>query len=269
MKKIFIIIVSYNGGNKLVKTLNFVKKIIEKDKNVSLIVVDNASRDGSIKEIKKIIRSFKLIRNRKNLGFARANNQGMKQAIKDGADKILLLNQDAYLRNKDFLSLIKNQNDISSPIIKFKRNSEFIYDLGGKLNRVIMRPYHIEKFKRQNKNYEVDYVSGCCMLIDVSVLKKIGYLEEDFFLYFEDVDFCLRASKAGFKIGVELNAEVLHDFDEKEQKSIKSIYYLIKSNLLFINKWAKFPNKTMAYFYWFFISSKMLFRKLVYNIVKL
>src|SRR4030042_3467787 len=148
MKKIFIIIVSYNGGDKLIKTLNLIKKITDKNKNVNLIVVDNASKDGSIKEIKKITQLFKLIRNRKNLGFARANSQGIKQAIKNGADKILLLNQDAYLKSKDFLFLIKNKNDILSPLIKFKRDSRFIYDLGGKLNKLIMRSYHVEKFKK-------------------------------------------------------------------------------------------------------------------------
>lgn len=268
MRKISIIIVSYNGGQKLLKTVEYVKKILKKNKNTNLIVVDNASKDNSIEEIKKIIQPVILFRNKKNIGFAKAINQGARKAIKNGAERILLLNQDVYIkRSKNFSFLVKDQSNIVSPVIKFKRKAKFIYDIGGRLNRFIMRPYHLERQTKPKRTHKIDYVSGCCMLVDSSVLKEIGYFDERFFLYFEDVDFCLRASKAGFNIGVELNAEVFHDLLEREQKTMMSTYNLIKSHLIFINRWTRFPKRLVAYFYWFFISLKILFSKIIYSLI--
>lgn len=267
MKKVFIVIVSHNGGQKLVKAVNLVKTILKKNKNVNLIIVDNASKDDSIKKIRKIIHSLRLFQNKTNLGFAKAANQGVRFAIKHEAERILLINQDAFIKNKDFWVLVENQNNIVSPIIKFKRNSRFVYDLGGKLDWRIVRPYHLEKLIKPNEISDIDYVSGCCMLIDTLVFKKIGYFDENFFLYFEDVDFCLRASKAGLYVGVEQNAIVLHDFVEKDQKSIRAVYHLIKSHLIFINKWAQFSNRAIAYFYWFLISLKIVLNKLIHVII--
>ncbi len=268
MKKVFIIILNFNGGNDILSCLNslrLVKKPINWKKEI--IVIDNASTDGSVRKIESKYKEVEVFKNKKNLGFARAVNQGVKFAIKRGAKRILLINQDAFIKNKDFGILIKNQNNIVSPIIKFKRNSKFVYDLGGKLNWHIMRPYHLEKLIKPNETGNIDYVSGCCMLIDAFVFKKIGYFDENFFLYFEDVDFCLRASKAGLSVGVEQNAVVLHDFVEKNQKSMKAICYLIKSHLIFINKWTQFPKRIIAYFYWFLVSSKMVLDRLIHVII--
>lgn len=269
MKKIFIIIVSYNGGQKIIKTVRSIAVILERNENSNLVIIDNASTDKSVEKIKKILCPFKLIQNKKNLGFAKGANQGIRHAIRHGANRILLVNQDLFIKDKDFKILIKNQSKIVGPIVKFKRNNKLVYDIGGKLNWRIMRPYHLEKLVKPGKSCDIDYISGCCMLIDSSVFKKIGFFDEKFFLYFEDVDFCLRASEVNFDIGVEPKAIAFHDLAEGEQKSINSIYSLIKSHLTFINKWTVFPTKITTFFYWFFISFKMLIDKLVYTIAKL
>ncbi len=263
MKKIFIIVVSYNGGEKLVKFAECVKTIISDD--VKLIVIDNASTDDSIKQIENIT-PFKLIHNKKNLGFAKAVNQGIGYALKNGADKVLLLNPDAFLKNKDFEILIKNQNELVSPIIRFKRDKQTIYDLGGKLNQLLIRPYHLEKRTKPKKAEAIDYVSGCCLLINALAFKKIDFFDERFFLYFEDVDFCLRASGAGLRIAVEPKAEVEHDLSGERERPLKVIYNLIRSHFLFINKWARFPKNIIAYLYWFLISLKIILNKLIYDL---
>lgn len=186
----------------------------------------------------------------KNLGFAAAVNIGIKKALAKGADKILLVNPDIKIKKIDF-----KKGDVVAPVLKFKRDGEWVYDYGGKVNWLIGRTTHIESSTSLNlrgvKN--IDYVSGACMLIDKKVFEKIGYFDERFFMYFEDNDFCLRAKAAGFKIAVDPTVIVNHDLTKSEQK----INYALKSNLKFINKWVPWYSKPSAYLYYLLLCLKI------------
>jgi len=140
-------------------------------------------------------------------------------------------------------------------VIKFNRNEKTVYDLGGKVNMVFGKTSHREvqaasilrllRFAR-NDVYQVDYVSGCCMMIKREVFERIGFFDEEFFLYYEDVDFCLRAKKAGFKTFVLPSASVVHKLSVSVGKGSKSaMQNQIKSALIFGKKHIKhrFLNK--------------------------
>ena len=247
MRKIFIIIINYHG-DEMVAQLK--QSLHEEEKSLSgikieIIIIDN---------------------NKKNIGFAAGCNKGIRLALKHGADAVLLMNQDIEIKKGFIKPILNNSADIISPIIKFKRGDEWVYDCGGKINWWWGRTKHVEL---RIMNYElrikkkIDYVSGCCMLIKREVFEKIGLFDERYFMYFEDVDFCLRAKNAGFQIAVEPKSVVIHNIAEGRKKSLRQHLIHLKSNFIFINKWLPFYKRLPAYIYCLFLLIKVGFSFLV------
>lgn len=262
MSKIFIIVLNFNGGKKVLKCLNSLKK-----ERAGIIVVDNDSFDNSPEIIKKKFPKVKVIKNDKNIGFAAGNNIGIQYALKQNADAVVLLNQDTII-GKSFSNLLfKNSADIVGPIIRFKRKGRLVYDYGGRINWLVGKTKHQESFvvslSKKLNFHKPDYVSGCAMMIKRPVFEKIGLLDEKFFLYFEDVDFCQRAKKAGFKIAIEPKTIIFHELIEGKKKSFFQIYHLMRSNLIFINRYIQFWEKPIAYVYWWSLLTKILLKKLI------
>jgi len=208
MKKPIAIIVSFNNFKTLKPLLTSLKT-----QGLKAIVIDNASTDGSVE--------FGTIRNKTNLGFSRAVNQGVKLALTQGCKQILLLNPDIKVK-KGFLkplsaSLNQAGAGIAGPILKHAGG----YDHGGWVNWFLGRTNHFNysrisfKWPKQRQ-----FVSGACMLIAAEVFKSIGYLDEQFWLYFEDVDLCLRAKKAGFKTLVVPQSLVNHQIGAKTKSRL-------------------------------------------------
>lgn len=240
MKKVIIIILSYKSETALKKCLESVYLTkVPKGWGKKVIVVDN---------------------NKNNLGFAAGSNVGIRRAIKNGAEAVLLLNQDTIVKDDFLLSLLANPADIAGPVIKFRRKGRWIYDLGGKVNWWMGRTKHIECLKVSGfKSLKIDYVSGCAMLIKRPVLKKIGLLDEKYFLYFEDVDFCLRAKKAGFAIASEPKSIIVHQLTEGSGKPFFQRWHLVRSNLIFINSWITWWRRPIAWSYWLALCLKIFF----------
>jgi len=123
MNNISIIIVTFNPGSQIRRLVNNLLKIKIVDRNIEIIIVDNASNDNSLGQIDKT-KKVQIVRNDINLGFSKAVNLGIKFALKKNAGTIILVNQDVDFTN-DFISpLLFNNNDIVSPVIKFKRNNQ-------------------------------------------------------------------------------------------------------------------------------------------------
>lgn len=182
--------------------------------------------------------------NKINRGFAAGANLGIKKAMSKQADKILLVNPDVVITKKQITKLASYSGDIVSPVLTFTRNGEKIRDHGGEVNYLLGRTSHFE-----NKVGEIDFVSGACMMIDSRVFKKIGFFDENYFMYFEDVDFCLLARKNGFKIEVA-DLEVEHLIQEhKIIKNKEKSKYILVSNKEFIRKWIPIWFKPVAYSY--------------------
>jgi len=256
---LFIIILNFNGGEDILACLKSLQLIKLPSKwKLGVLVVDNNVNPTSLK-----LRGVKILRNFKNLGFAKGMNVGIRRAIKNGAEAVLLLNQDAVVEKNFLVPLLENSADIVGPVIKFKRQGRWVYDLGGKINWWLGRTKHEEMENgewRMENIKDIDYVSGCAMMIKRPVLEKIGLLDERYFLYFEDADFCLRAKKAGFKVAVEPKSLIFHKLTEGRKKPLKQRLHLLKSNLIFINRWIPFWKKPIAYLYWWLLMFKILLR---------
>ncbi len=262
MNNLFVIILNFNNGKDIAVCLQSLIRIYPK---VNIVVVDNASTDNSLHDAIVSLKSEKLmiIKNKRNLGFAKGVNRGIRFALKKGAERVLLLNPDTEV-NKGFLGpLLANRADIIGPIIKFKRKGQWIYDFGGQVNFWLGRTSHNEYPSPMVKNIKApDYLSGCCLLIKRKVFEKIGLLDERYFLFFEDADFCLKAKKAGFKIALEPKSMIIHKLSEGKEKPLRSIYHLLRSNFIFINTWLPFYRRLIAYLYLFLLAFKMLLNRL-------
>lgn len=220
------------------KTLSCLSSIEKSDLNglkVNIYLIDNGTGSKFPQKI-----NLKIIRNDKNLGFAAGINRGFKTALKNKKiNYLLVLNNDTLLPFNFFQNLKTTEFDVTGVIIKFKSLSgNWIYDFGGAVNKWTGKTKHIENSKYDYKtDMPVDYYSGCCLLIKREVLEKIGLFDERFFFYYEDVDFCMRAAKAGFKLGLASKAIIYHELSASIGRwSRRAIYRNLRSHLTFINK---------------------------------
>ncbi len=209
-----IIIVSFN-------TKDFLYRCLESlDFNDEIIVVDNDSTDGSVQAINSFkSKNLKIIVNKNNLGFAKAVNQGLKQAK---GDYLLLLNSDIIVKPGSINKLIEfaekhSEAGVVSGKLLNSDNSfqgscfylptflritrEFWFNGLSTLNKYV---------PLGDKSVEVEAVSGAVFLIPKKVLSKVGFFDERFFIYFEDLDYCRRVRQRGFKIYYLPGAEFIH-----------------------------------------------------------
>lgn len=233
--KIFIIVLNYNGAQVIGACLNSVFRI--NYPNFEVVVVDNASTDGSLEMVCRQFSRCHFIKNEENLGFSAGNNLGIRFALERMADGILLLNSDTIVR-EDFLSRLVEVAEsepmvgILSPVILDSK--EKIWFSGGRINWWKMGTMHTCDIK-STLPYETEFLTGCAMFVRSGVFKKIGLLDEDFFLYWEDTDFSVRAKRAGYRLMMVPEARIIH-LEKSEEKKRDKVYWLVISGLIFFQK---------------------------------
>ena len=215
--KVEVIILTWNGKEDTIECLNSLQKV--KYDNFDITVVDNASTDDSAEIIAAEFPSVKLIKNNMNLMYAGGNNVAIKEALNGDAVHILILNNDTIL-HEDFLEhLVKafrsdEKVGIVAPKINYYNNRKLIWYAGGFVNFFTGNIYHKGLRKQDDGKYdlsnEVDYATGCCMLIKRELFEKIGLLDEAYYIYTEDVDFSFKAQAAGYKVVFEPRSLIWH-----------------------------------------------------------
>jgi len=234
--KVFIIILNYNGQAVIKNCLASVFKIDYPDFEV--VVIDNNSNDGSFEFAKSNFSKAHFIKNEENLGYAAGNNVGIRFSLERMADYILLLNNDTEAE-KDFLTRLVDAAEkdekigIACPVI-FNGNNKQIWFSGGKIKWLTMKTAHQISASAAD-SYETGLATGCAMLVRATVFKKIGLLDEDYFLYWEDTDFSLRSRRAGFKNIVVTGSWIYH-FEKSEARPKQKTYWLVVSGLIFFQK---------------------------------
>lgn len=220
MTKVAVIIVNWNLKADTLECLASIGHLNLKNMDFSVIVVDNGSTDGSAEAIKKKFPKVTLIEEEKNLGFTGGNNLGIDLALKNGAEFIWLLNNDTVVDKEALQELIKVFNGnvgIAGSKIYFYKDREYhneryqpgergrvIWYAGGMIDWQNMYGSHRGVDAVDNGQFdeiiETDFVTGCSMLVSSKIFEKTGKLDEKFYLYLEDLDFSLRAKRAGFKL---------------------------------------------------------------------
>jgi len=254
MKKLIlsIIIVNWNGCKILRNCLNSIIKL-NKAENYEIIVVDNASSDESVEMLEREFPQVKLIVNEMNYGFAKANNIGINSCF---GDIILLLNSDTEIIERGAFQkvvyFLNNNNEIGilglrlvfsdgseqSPggkflsvwqLVKYQilfLDSPIFYKMRNKLSK-----------KKNDEFYEIDYVSGACLFVKRKVFEEIGLLNEEFFMYGEDMEFCVRAKQKGWGIGILPSVRVVHLKSQSTKKNFEAaLTNAIKNNCFLVRK---------------------------------
>lgn len=230
-----VVIVNYNVKYLLRKCLKSIFNF-QKDLKFEVIVVDNRSEDQSVSDIKEVFPTVKLIENKRNLGFASACNQGIE---KSQGRYILLLNPDTEFTLGGITEMIKlmdanpligicgpktvdSQGRIHYSARSFPSYLTAISSSQSILNKLFphnpLSSEYLLKDMDRNKETEVDWVSGSCLLAKKEVFDKIGLLDERFFMYVEDVDVCYRAKKAGFTVYYFPHTVVVHHIGKSTEK---------------------------------------------------
>ncbi len=259
-----VVIVSYNVQYFLEQCLHSVFKSGE-DIRMEVFVVDNHSADGSVDMVKKKFPGVKLIANKKNLGFSKANNQAIRKAA---GRYILLLNPDTVLEDNTLPKVVEfmeqhhkagglgvkmldgrgkflpeSKRGLPTPGVAFCK----IFGLSSIFPKSkIFGKYHLG-YLDNDQTHQVEVLSGAFMLLRKEALDRAGLLDEDFFMYGEDIDLSYRLEKAGYRNYYYPEARIIHYKGESTKKSsINYVMVFYKAMIIFARK--HFSRKNARFF---------------------
>jgi GT2 family glycosyltransferase len=249
---VYAIVVTFNGEQWIEKCLG---SLISSEVMLKIIVVDNGSEDDTLRIIESKFTEVTIIKTNRNLGFGRANNLGIKMALKEGADYIFLLNQDAWIE----------QNTVSYLVNKLSKNEEYgvlsPFQLNGKHTEIeqgfiqyivpdncklLISDLYLNNIK--DKIYEVAFVNAASWLISRTCLLEIGGFNPLFFQYGEDINFVHRLHYKGYKVGICPQVIIGHDRNQREDSIFfrdKKIKFERNVKIAFLNPALSDPGKTV------------------------
>ncbi|MFB3888669.1 MAG: FkbM family methyltransferase [Candidatus Bathyarchaeia archaeon] len=218
-----------------------------KDK-CQLIVVDNGSNDGSDTQLRLHYRDVTVLSSSHNLGFAGANNRGIRYALDNGADYVFLLNNDAFVDRNTIKCLLEvfdadpTVGIVGATVLDYG-NPRFIDNMGASIDYFTGNSKFIangEPYREDLEDIDVDYACGAAMMIKREVIDKIGLLPEHYFLYGEEKDYCVHAKKSGYRVVVAAKARVIHKTSStvKNYLGLKN-YYFHRNRLIFLRLHAR------------------------------
>lgn len=233
-----VVIVSYNTREL---TLGCIRSVIEKTKGVGyeIVVVDNGSKDGSIEELKnqrnKELKRLKILENRKNLGFAAANNQGWRAS---SGKYILFLNSDTEIKDNvlgEMVEWLEGRPNVGAATCKLKSKDGSLQPTGGYFPTLLsvfswmtiqdfplvdkfikpFHPLHIRSFFSRGEEFyetakELDWVTGAFLLTRKDILERLGGWDETYFMYVEEVDLCFRIKDLNYKVWYLPRWNIIH-----------------------------------------------------------
>jgi len=269
MPKIFINLITFNDNVSTNECLESLEKLNKKGFELYVVVVDNCSKEKF--EIDKEYKNFnlKILYSTKNLGFSGGQNLGIKYALGETADYIVVLNNDVITDENLIIELLSSFNSLEvgvvCPKIYFAKGYEFHKDryenkdlgkvfwyAGGLIDWKNVFGTHrgvdeIDSGQFDQKE-ETQVATGCCMMVSREVFEKTGLFDENFFLYYEDADLSMRIKKKGFKIIYEPKAILWHkNAAATGSGSPLQDYYITRNRLVFGFRYAK-PRVKLALF---------------------
>ena len=239
-KDVSIIIINFNGLNDtcaLIETIPF-------NNNLEVIVVDNASHNQEADTISKCFPQVKVIKSEQNLGFAGGNNLGIKAAQ---GKYLFFLNNDTIFKDFNIQALIKRLESspnigIVCPKIRFAWDTNPIQFAGyTPLSSITVRNHSIGFGEEDHGQYDTahptPYAHGAAMLIKREALEKVGLMPECFFLYYEELDWSMMFTRAGYKIWYDPACTVYHKESQATgQHSPLRTYYIVRNRLLLVKR---------------------------------
>tara|TARA_B110000908_G_scaffold21652_1_gene24445 strand:+ start:103 stop:1014 length:912 start_codon:yes stop_codon:yes gene_type:complete len=256
--KIAIIIINWNTYQLTFNCLKSLEACTYKNKII--FFVDNGSKDGSGDKIALEFPDINYIQNEINEGFTGANNIALKVILKQNFDYVLLLNNDTEVKPNFLTHLEASMNfdenlAATQPLILDFPNKNTIWNAGGSFNSF----FGLSKTRFKGMIYKpklkidtsTEWISGCCILVKIAVIHEVGLLDNRFFAYFEDVDWSIRMTNLGYKLGVVPKSIIYHHSSGSSKKNntsnegnlspyahylnVRNHIYLIKKHTFFFN----------------------------------
>lgn len=219
-RRVGLVTVSFNSGSVIDEFLDSFK--LQDHPDLRLYVIDNNSGDDTRDRVTAALSNdprVKTIWNTRNAGVAVGNNQGIRAALEDGCEDVLLINNDTVF-DSSLVGELQRQLDMLGaelivPKITYAEPPYDIWCAGGRFNR--LKGYatrHVGEGEPDRGQYNqarrIEYSPTCCMLIRGAVFKQIGLMDENYFVYFDDTDFCMRALRAGLGLWYTPAATLRH-----------------------------------------------------------
>ncbi|HEC35532.1 MAG TPA: glycosyltransferase family 2 protein [Anaerolineae bacterium] len=238
-----IVVLNWNGKDD---TLACLRSLARLDYPAfEVVVVDNGSTDGSVPAIRERFPGVTLIENGENLGYTGGNNVGLRRVLEHSLDYALLLNNDTEVA-PDLLRLLVAAAEadlamgIAGPTIYYYDQPDVIWSAGGAIDWRRGRTRMVGLDEQDTGQFgagprEVDFVTGCALLVKRAVLERAGLFDERFFAYYEEAEWCVRARRAGFRIVHVPQARVWHKISPGLQADSPVVhYYMTRNRLLFL-----------------------------------
>lgn len=254
-----VVILTWNGKDLTLDCLRSLEAV--PTPGLRVVVVDNASSDGTVEAIRgRYGERVEIVETGANLGFAGGNNKGIEHALAGGADLVLLLNNDTVVDPGFVDALAAAMRDapavgVAGPKIYYHVPPDRIWFAGGVISmwRGTARHIGIREVDRgqYDRPRDVDYITGCAMMVRRSVFERVGVLDTGYRAYFEDSDFCMRARRAGFGIRYVPSARVWHKISSSTggQLSRRKITRKLESSVRFFRRYARWYQRAAIPFF--------------------
>lgn len=262
MRKIFVIILNFNGCKDTLECVDSLKKVrVSQGHEIIPVIIDNNSHDNSVPTFESHFPKIKLIKNKRNLGYSGGNNTGIDYALENGADYIIILNNDTLLERSSIYELVEALRtynaDVACPKIYFEKGFEYHKDrykknelgrvfwfAGAEMDFANVIGHHrgvdeVDKGQYDGK-INIDFITGACFIAKIKVFEKIKGFNDDYFLYYEDADLSERIRAFDFKIVFAPKSIIYHKNAGSTGGSGSSLqdYYITRNRLLFGMKYA-------------------------------
>lgn len=240
---VWIVILAHNKKELTMRCIHSLKKSLLNEK-AQLVVVDNASTDGTSGHVKKLFDGVKILTNKTNLGWTGGNNRGARYALKKGAKVVIFLNNDLVVDRyflKNMVTYLNREKEVGivGPLIMSINDKGMVQSAGYRMNaRYYSEPIRSKKITHIGG--EPDFVSGSALAVRSTVFKEIGLFDDNYFIYFDEADFCHRAKSVGFKIAVDHKSKIYHEEGGTNQLySPFHSYFNTRNHLLFTQRYGK------------------------------
>lgn len=216
--------------------------------NLHALVVDNGSSDDSVTRIRAAYPNVTLLVHHENSGFARGMNLGIRAALAQGAAFLFLLNNDTLLAPDAIERLAQRQTPgmaLLAPIIYYADEPRRVWSLGGTLNRWLLETRGNQRGEEDRGQWpellELDFAPACGLLVPAPIFQTVGLFDERFFMYYEDLDFCLRTRRAGWRICAVTTARMWHkvSLSSGGSDSPNERYWMARSSVLYFRRHAR------------------------------
>ncbi len=261
--KYLIILLNYNNVEETLECIDSLKKSNIEDSYI--LVVENCSTDDSFKILKTQYPQVNIIQAELNLGFTGGNNLGIEYGLKRGVDYVILLNNDTMV-TKNSIQILVSEMDKNPEVtlgtgqIRLYPSIDIIWYAGGELIPWRGLAKHIGFGEKGNdtslKPSYTDFISGCYMCIRTSHIKKLGILNDKFFIYLEDIEYSARAVNKKMKLLYVPNSIIYHKWKGETKLKYRTLYYVVRNRCLLID--LAFPSSAKIYF------KIVIFLKMIY-----